>query len=115
MSMGHTSDAGGYLEYGEASVLLPVEDLNATVLTHRDAERALENASAETVLAVKPTGLASSYALTQRPLTAIVVASLGDELRERIEEAADADLANFEYIQVGRVTTPAQNRSLAEF
>lgn len=115
MSVRHFFDAGEYLEYGEASVLLPVKDLNATVHTHRDAEQALKNASAETVLAVKPTGLANSYELTQRPLTAIVVASLGDELQERIQEAADADLADFEYIQVGRVTTPAQNRSLAEF
>ncbi|ELY77203.1 hypothetical protein C486_17200 [Natrinema gari JCM 14663] len=59
--------------------------------------------------------MASSYALTQRPLTAIEVASLDDGLRNQIGEAVDVNLAQFELIQVGRATTPAQNRSLAEF
>lgn len=67
------------------------------------------------VVGVESTELASSYTLTQRPLAAIVVASLGDELQERIEGAADTDLAHFEFIQVGRVSTPEQNQSLAKF
>lgn len=115
MSIRHFLDADRYIDYGDASLLLPVDELAATVHTHRDAERALENAPPESVLAVRPTGLASSYALTQRPLTAIDVASLDDELREQIEGAVDADLAHVEYIQVGRATTRARNRSLAEF
>jgi hypothetical protein len=53
--------------------------------------------------------------LTQRPLTAVEVASLDDEFQEQLDRALDPDLAQFELIQVGRATTPAQNRSLAEF
>jgi len=115
MIIGHFFDAGGYLDYGDATPLLPVEELQARVYTHRDAECTLGDAPADSVLAVRPTGLASSYALTQRTLTAIEVASLDDELRNQIGGAVDVDLAQFELIQVGRATTPAQNRSLAEF
>lgn len=114
MSAGHFFDAGGYLEYGEAVTLRTVEELQARVYTHRDAECALGDAPADSVLVIRPTGLASSYALTQRPLTAIEIASLDDERREQIDGAVDTDLAQFELIQVGR-TTPAGNRSLAEF
>ena len=113
MSLGHFFDAGGYLDYGDAAALLPVEELQARVYTHRDAERALGDAPADSILAIRPTGLASSYALT--PLTAIEVASLDDELRNQIGGVVDVDLAQFELIQFGRATTPAQNRSLAEF
>jgi len=115
MSIGHFFDAGGYLDYGDAAALLPVDELRARVYTHRDAERVLGDAPADSVLAIRPTGLASSYALTQRPLTAIEVASLDVELREQLDRELDTDLAQFELIQVGRATTPAQNRSLAEF
>jgi len=115
MSIAHFFDAGGYLDYGDAAALLPVEELRARVYTHRDAECALSDAPADSVLAIRPTGLASSYALTQRPLTAIEVASLDDKLRNQIDGAVDVDLAQFKLIQVGRATTPAQNRSLAEF
>ena len=115
MSVAHFFDASGYLDYGDAAALLPVEELRARVYTHRDAECALRDAPADSVLAIRPTGLASSYALTQRPLTAIEVASLDDELRNQIDGAVGVDLAQFELIQVGRATTPAQNRSLAEF
>jgi hypothetical protein len=115
MSTGHFFDAGGYLDYGDATTLLPVKELQARVYTHRDAERVLGDAPADSVLAIRPTGLASSYALTQRPLTAIEVASLDDGFRDQIGGAVDADLAQFELIQIGRATTPAGNRSLAEF
>jgi len=115
MSVGHFFDAGGYLDYGDATPLLPVKELQARVHTHRDAECALRDAPADAVLAIRPTGLANSYALTQRPMTAIEVASLDDDLRNQIGGAVDIDLAQFELIQVGRATEPAQNRSLAEF
>lgn len=115
MSIGHFFDAGGYLDHGDASVLLPVEELDATVHTHRDAELALGNTASGSVLVVRPTGLASSYALTQRPLTAIEVASLGEDIRAQLEASLDGSLAQFEVIQVGRATSPAKNRSLAEF
>lgn len=115
MSTEHFSDAGGYLDYGDAAALLPVEKLRARVHTHRDAECALRDVPAGSVLVVRPTGLASSYALTQRPLTAIKVASLNDDLRNQISRVVDTDLGQFELIQVGRAATPAQNRSLTEF
>ena len=115
MSVAHFFDAGGYLDYGDAAALLPVEELRARVYTHRDAECALRDAPADSVLAIRPTGLATSYALTQRPLTAIEVASLDDDLRNQISGVVDIDLAQFELIQVGRATAPAQNHSLTEF
>jgi len=115
MSTEHFFDAGGYLDHGDASGLLPVEELDATVHIHRDAELALGNTASESVLAVRPTGLASSYALTQRPLTAIEVASLDEGIRAQLESSLDSSLAQFEFIQVGRATSPARNRSLAEF
>jgi hypothetical protein len=101
MSIAHFFDAGGYLDYGDAAALLPVEELRARVYTHRDAERVLGDAPADSVLAIRPTGLASSYALTQRPLTAIEIASLDDELRNQIDGAVGVDLAQFELIRLG--------------
>jgi hypothetical protein len=115
MSIGHFYDAGAYLEYGEDSVLRPTDDLNATVHTHRDAERYLRKVPGDSVIVVKPTGLASSYALTKRPLTAIDVASLSQEARHQVKTFLETDLAEFEFIQVGRAEIPAQNRSLAEY
>jgi len=115
MSVGHFTDAGGYIDHGDASVLFPVEEIDATVHTYRDAELALKNTAADSVLVVRPTGFASSYALTQRPLTAIEVPSLDDELRELLGEGVDGDLSNFELIQVGKAVAPTKNRSLAEF
>ena len=85
------------------------------VYTHRDAQRVLGDAPADSVLAIRPTGLASSYALTQRPLAVIKLGSLDDKHRDQIDGAVDADLAQFELTQFGRATTPAQNWSLAEF
>ena len=98
MSIRHFFDAGGYLDHGDASVLLPVEKLDATVHTHRDAELALGNTVSESVLAVRPTGLASSYALTQRPLMAIEVASLDEGIRAQLEKPLDGSLVQFEFI-----------------
>jgi len=95
-------------------VLFPVEDLAATVHTHRDAELVLTDADPESVLVVRPTGLASSYALTQRPLTAIKIGSLNDDTLNHIRSTID-DPGRFEYIQIGRATRSAQNRSLAEY
>lgn len=114
MSIGHSYDAGGYIDHGDASVLFPVEELSATVYTHRDAERVLSETAPESVLVVKPTGLASSYALTQRPLTAIDVASLNDDIVDHLRTDED-NPTRFEYIQVGRATKPEQNHSLAEY
>jgi hypothetical protein len=115
MSAGHYFDAGGYISVGAAAPLRPVSALEARVYTHRDAERVLDAVTADEVLVVAPTSLASSYALTQRPLTAIEVTSLRAAVRERLQAGTDTDLNQFEYIQLGRQPTPAQNRSLSEF
>ena len=115
MSVGHFYDAGGYIDHGDATVLFPIEALAGTAHTHRDAELALGDADREAVLVVQPTGLASSYALTQRSLTAIEIESLDAETREALAATAGVDLDRFEYVQIGRSTTPARNRSLAEF
>ncbi|SDF96201.1 hypothetical protein [Halorientalis regularis] len=114
MYIGHYHNAGDYLDYDDASVLFPVEELSATVHTHRDAELILRDADSESVLVVKPTGFASSYALTQRPLTVIEIASMNDDTLDHIQSSVD-DPGRFEYIQVGRATRSAQNRSLAEY
>ena len=66
-------------------------------------------------LAVSPTGLASSYFLTQHPLTAIEVRSLSDTEYSSIAEETDIDLSRFELIQIGRGPSNLQNRSLSEF
>ncbi|AWB28393.1 hypothetical protein HARCEL1_12105 [Halococcoides cellulosivorans] len=115
MSVGHFTDGGGYVDHGDASVLFPVEEINAILHTHRDAELALERTPAESVLVVRPTGLASSYALTQRPITVIEVSSLDDEVRELLGERVDGELSDFELIQVGKAVAPTKNRSLGEF
>jgi len=114
MSIGHYYDAGGYLDHGDASVLFPVEELAATVHTHRDAELVLTDADPESVLVVRPTGLASSYAITQSPLTAIEIASLNEDIVDYLRAGID-DPTRFEYIQVGRTAKAAQNHSLAEY
>jgi hypothetical protein len=114
MSIGHFFDAGGYVDHGDASPLFPVERLAATVHTHRDAERVLAATPGESVLVVRPTGLASSYTLTQRPLTAVEVASLDDEPREHLR-AVGVDLTAYEVVQIGRQSSPSENRSFAEF
>ncbi|WP_246989143.1 hypothetical protein [Halorientalis marina] len=115
MSAGHFHNAGGYIDHGDATALFPVAALAGTVHTHRDAVLVLGAADREAVLVVRPTGLASSYALTQRPLTAVEIESLDNETREALTTTAEVDLDGFEYVQIGRSTTPACNRSLAEF
>lgn len=115
MLCGHYYDAGAYVDYGAVTPLFPVDDLNAGVHTHRDAELVLSRVQADRVVAVRPTGLASSYALVQRPLVAIQLSSLKERDWETLAAATDIDLAEYEWLQVGRVTAPAQNHSLAEY
>ncbi|WP_436903528.1 hypothetical protein [Halovenus halobia] len=115
MSIGHFYEAGGYVDHGDAKILLPVDELQATVHTHRDAEIALKNVPAKAVLAVRPTGMASSYALTQRPLAAIEINSLPEEPRAQLDHLIKDDLRQFELVQIGRQPHTSQNRSLAEF
>ena len=115
MPKGHFHSAAGRVEYGDADVLFPVEDLDATVLTHRDAQLALGDTDGGDVIIVAPTSLATSYALTQRPLTAIRVDSLPTDVRTHLDRALDAPIETFDLIQVGKWNRDSPNRSLSEF
>ncbi|KAB1198559.1 MULTISPECIES: hypothetical protein [Haloferax] len=115
MLKGHFTSAGASIEYGDAEVLFPVDDLDATVLQHRDAQLALADADGSAVVVVAPTSLATSYALTQHPLTAIAVDSLPDTVRAELADALDTSLEAFELVQIGKWSTDSPNRSLTEF
>jgi hypothetical protein len=111
----YSYDGGGSISHRYVSELLTTRDLEATVHTHRDAEIALAEVPTESVLGVRPTGLASSYSLTQRPLTVIELDSLAPGVRERVAAESGVDLDAYSLLKVGRATRPAENRSLAEF
>jgi hypothetical protein len=115
MLKGHFKSAGASIEYGDASCLFPVDELDATVLQYRDAQLALDDVDGAAVTIVAPTSLATSYALTQAPLTAIVVDSLSPAIRSRIAERVAAPLDTFEFIQIGKWNSDSANHSLAEF
>jgi hypothetical protein len=115
MSVGHFQDAAGYVDHGDASNLFPVESLSGEVHQHRDAELKLQSIGGERVVVVCPTGLASSYFLTQHPLTAIEIGSLPEPVCSSIAADADIDLSQFEVLQIGRNPSNIQNRSLSEF
>lgn len=93
MSVGHFYDAGRYFNHGDASNLFLVEALSGEVYQHRDAEIRPQSVESEKVVVVSPTGLASSYFLTQHPLTAIELGSLPDAVRTSIGDDADFDIS----------------------
>lgn len=115
MLKGHFQSAAGRVEYGDADVLFPVEDLDATVRTHREAQLALADTDGGDVIIIAPTSLATSYALTQRTLTAIHVDSLPTGVRTRLEDVLDAPIETFDLIQVGKWNRGSPNHSLSEF
>ena len=115
MREGHFHSAAGRVEYGDADVLFPVEELDATVLTHRDAELTLADADGADVIIVAPTSLATSYSLTQRALTAIRVDSLPTDVRTHLDGVLDAPIETFDLIQVGKWNRESPNHSLSEF
>lgn len=115
MHKGHFESAEASIEYGDARALFPVDDLDATVYRHRDAEVTLANADGEDVIIVAPTSLATSYFLTQHVLTAIPVDSLRAEVQSELGKALDAPIQEFEVIQIGKWTTNSPNHSLTEF
>lgn len=115
MPKGHFYSAGASLDYGDATALFPVEDLDATVYRGRDAELALGDADGSSVVVVAPTSMATSYHLTQHPLAAIDVESLPADARAAVDAGIDAPIEAFDLLQVGKWTKECQNRSLAEF
>jgi len=115
MLKGHFESAGASIEYGDASCLFPVDELDATVLQYRDAQLALDDVDGSNVIVVAPTSLATSYFLTQHALTAIRVDRLSTAVRTQIGAALDARLDTFELVQIGKWNSPSANHSLAEF
>lgn len=106
---------GGYVYHGDTEPLFPVSDLQGHVHTHWDAELVLGDADQESVLVVRPDGLASSYSLTQRALCAVEIASLTEEGLNRLKDTSGLNLAEYELVQIGRPPKPSQNRSLGKF
>jgi hypothetical protein len=115
MLNGHFRSAGASIEHGDASVLFPVEEVDATVFQRRDAELALADADGENVIIIAPTSLASSYFLTQHPLTAIPVDELAPEVRSTLADALDTPIEAFDLIQIGKLVTDSLDHSLAEY
>ena len=101
MLKGHFQSAGASIEHGDASMLFPVEELDATVLQRRDAEFAFADADGENVIVIAPTSLASSYCLTQHALTAIPVDELSPGVRSKLADGLDTPIETFELIQIG--------------
>jgi hypothetical protein len=115
MPKGHFESAGASIAYGDAAALFPVEELDAIVLQHRDAQLALAEVDGEDVIVVAPTSLATSYIITQHALTAIPVDSLSQAVQAELDGEIEAPLDAFELIQIGKWTTDSPNHSLAEF
>lgn len=115
MLKGHYESAAGRVQYGDATDLFPVDELDATVHQYRDAERALENVRSEAVICVYPESMATGYALEQNPLSAIRVDTLPTTVRAALDDALDAAISSFEIVQVGRWVTSSPNRSLTEY
>lgn len=115
MLKGHFTSAGASIDYGAATELFPVNELNAAVLQHRDAQLVLDGVEGEDVIVVAPTSLATSYALTQHALTAISVESLPLAVQASIDEEVEESFETFELIQIGKWNTDSPNHSLAEF
>jgi len=115
MPQGHSRSADGSITYGEAEVLFPVEELDASVSQYRDAELALDGVTDDDVISVSPTSLATGYALGRHPLTAISVESLPAAVASQIEDSLETSINAFEFIQVGTLHADSPNHSLAEF
>ncbi|MDB2239395.1 hypothetical protein [Halorubrum ezzemoulense] len=115
MSNGHFYTAGASVEYGTASCLFPVDELDATVLQHRDAQLALDAVDGDAVIVVSPTSLATGYKLGSHPVTAIRVDSLPADITATLDAAVEDDIETFDLIQIGKWNHSSPNHSLAEF
>lgn len=115
MLKGHFESAGASIDYGDATGLFPVDELDATVFQYRDAQLALDGVEGEDVVVIVPRSLAASYFLTQHALTAIPVNSLPPAVQTKLDEDIEERLDTFELIQIGKWNSDSQNHSLAEF
>ena len=115
MSKGHARSAETSIDYGDAGCLFPVDELDATVDQYRDAQLALDGVDGSDVIFIGPTNLASSYLLTQHPLTAIPIESLPAAVQTQIADKLDIPLATFDLIQIGKWSRDFPDHSLTEF
>lgn len=115
MFNGHFNSAGASIKYGNADPLFPVEDLDATLYQHRDAELALADVDSSHVIVIGPTSLATSYHLGEHNLTAISVNSLSTAVQDELDPTLDAAIETFDLIQIGQWVTDSPNHSLTEF
>lgn len=115
MRNGHFQPAGTSIEHGDANVLFPVDEIDATVFQRRDAELALADVDGDNVIIIAPTSLASSYFLTQHPLTAIPVDEVAPRVRSTLADALDIPIEAFDLIQIGKWVTDSLDHSLAEY
>ncbi|MDR5673897.1 hypothetical protein RH858_12160 [Halalkaliarchaeum sp. AArc-GB] len=115
MSEGHFYSARASIEYGTAACLFPVDELDATVLQHRDAQLALDAVDGDTVIVVSPTSLATGYKLGGHPVTVIRVDSLPADITATLDAAVEDDIETFDLIQIGKWNHNSPNHSLAEF
>jgi len=115
MLKGHFESAGASIEYGDAGSLFPVEELDATTHQYRDAQLALADIDGDEVIIVAPTSLATSYFLTQHPLTAIPIDSLSHSVQSSLNDSLEESIDAFDLIQIGKWNTDSTNYSLTEF
>jgi hypothetical protein len=103
------------IPYGDASTLLPVEELDAGVVQNRDAELRLAALDPDEVLTVAPESMASGYALGSHPLTLVEVASLSGTRARALADASGVALERFSHVRIGRAVRSGANHSLSEF
>jgi hypothetical protein len=115
MTLVHQPKAGDHVDHGEATRLFPVDELSAVTHQHRDAQVVLESLDSADVLAVAPTGFASSYYLHRHPLTVVEIESLPEAIETAIARESGVEVADFEVIRIGTCQREITDRSLLEF
>lgn len=90
MPKGNFESAGTSIDYRDAVGLFPVDELDATVLQHRDVQLALNDVDGADVIVIAPASLTTSYFLTQYTLTALPVDSLPTTVQIQLGEEITA-------------------------
>jgi len=81
----------------------------------RDAEITLAAVAPDAVVAVAPTGLASSYFLTHQPLSVIEIDHLSLDFVPAVTEQTDIEIEAYHVIQISRRSPRSENHSLTEY
>lgn len=104
-----------FVDHRAVSWLFPLEEQpTEAVVQGRDAVRLVEERPTTDFIGIRPSGLASSYDLRQRPLTAIRLSALPAERRERIEGLVASPPADG-LLLFGSVDRVSPDHSLAEY